>query len=845
MRLLLLRGAWLASVLLLRVANPESFTDQILTGPVLAIVFVVGLALPLFPVSLSRAPSFGISVACLDVALTSVLVLQADPAGRLPLFFILLLVASALSTRIAHILTGCTALSALYLLVCGLGGADDLQSLPHLAALPFFYATALHLGSQTLRLGAERARANPAVREANELRAIVQALESGESALDLHGAMFNAVCRIADAVETARCSVLLVKAGGAEEAFVLASHDARGLSMLPLDLAKYPEVRLALSRKDAVLIEDVESSELMRPHLEHLRRLNYRTILAQPILHRGSPVGALCLRAATKHAFSRDDIRLCRNVAAAAAAAITIDSQSNALQEIARTQQVFTARVRGLFDHSPDLILHLQADGTISDANTAAQHLSGRSRAEILSTPLTSLIRGLPSMEILRDRTLRLQAPLLHEAKLLASGNIERDLAVTVGATGAQGGDLILIGRDVTDQRKTAAMLQHAEKLSSIGEIVASIAHELNNPLLGVTGSTELLARKDTEGKFKRDIDRIVEGSERCRKIIRSLLNYARPMPAEKQPIKINDVVEKTLGLLEHSLRTDHMDLVKELTPDLPDILADFHQLQQVLTNLVTNAQQAMSADKGRGRLTLRTSASGGLVILEVADDGPGITAEALPRIFDPFFSTKKQGRGTGLGLSVSHGIVRDHGGELRVETQVGQGTVFQLILPIAGAGSAIQHEKSGEREAVATKRILVVDDEESAVDLFLELLRALGHSIDAASTGQQALRKIEARDYDLVIADIKMPRMSGIELYRRVVSIKPEMRHRFVFVTGAMYAVTSEELLTLADSPCLLKPVDIEKMESTIQQVLGQMRASGQDGSRSETPQTIAGGRG
>src|SRR5262249_46783729 len=201
---------------------------------------------------------------------------------------------------------------------------------------------------------------------------------------------------------------------------------------------------------------------------------------------------------------------------------------------------------------------------------------------------------------------------------------------------------------------------------------------------------------------------------------------------------------------------------------------------------------------------------------------GPGIPPDVLPKIFDPFFSTKKQGRGTGLGLSVSFGIVRDHGGELSVESHVGKGTTFSVVFP-----HYVAQKNSGETANPVSpdpgggKEILVVDDEEMIVELYLQLLQGLGHSIDTASTGVEALRKIEARSYDLVITDIKMPRMTGIQLYEKTLEIKPEMRRRFIFITGDMNSLTSHHFSTVTDNPCLLKPVNLEKIEATIRDVL------------------------
>jgi len=818
--ILLLRWTLFLSLLGLGVGtNSLDLNDTLAVDLCLGIYFATNLVVSFTPARIFRATSFEFSLGLFDTALISYLVFQSDSSGFLCLFFFILLISTAASNRIAQLALSSAILSALYLLVCGIqGGSVHVLSISRLMVFPLFYATSLYFGYQVLQIRDRQAQVDHVYRERKELRIVLSILESITSSLDFHGVMFQIASRIAEVVGAVRCSILLVEEGTTERAFVVAANDDQKLKMLPIDLTRYPEIQEAIRLRKAIIIEDVEKSQMLRPHVAALLKLNFRSLLVLPILYREAVIGTLFLRASRKRSFTDDELKFCRVVASAAASAIKNSMLYRSLQERAEQQEEAAARIESLFQHSPDLILLTETDGSIREANRAAERVLGCSRAEILSHGMSSLLGGLPSVTELMERARESKVPVAHEVKLTVPGKPERDLSVTVGFGGDARGGLILIGRDVTEQKRAAAMLQHTEKLSSIGEIVASVAHELNNPLSGVLGFSQLLRQKDTEGRFKRDIERIVECSDRCQKIVKNLLSFARPSNPERKPMGLNGILEKTLDLLEHPLKNDNIEVVKEFTPDLPYILADFHQIQQVLTNLITNAQQAMSTDKGRGRLVLRTRASGDRVVLEVADDGPGITAEVLPRVFDPFFSTKKQGRGTGLGLSVSYGIVRDHGGELRVDTRVGQGTTFSAVFPIHAAA-----EKPGMKNRDAGKEILVVDDEEVIVDLYLELLQALGHTIDTASTGLQALKKIEARHYDLIITDIKMPKMSGIELYQKVVSIKPEMKHRFVFITGDMNSLTSQQSSTISDNPCLLKPVNIEKIETTIRQVLTQ----------------------
>jgi PAS domain S-box-containing protein len=821
--LMLLRWILFAALLALASTLHGDPSGVFLTDLSLLILFLVNLSLSLLPLGALRSSPLEFSVNLLDTAIITFVAFQVDSSGYLCLFIFLLLIGTAISTRVVQILVGALALSGLYLLLQSIqGGIRDLLSLSNLIICPFFYAVGLTFGYQVLQLRNSRTHVDLLYRERQELRTVLNILESITSSLDFHSVMYEIATRIAETIDAVRCSILLVEGKEDLKAFVVAANDDRKLKMRPVDLAKYPEVLSAIRRKKAIIIEDVEKSELLRPYVEELLRLNFHSLLVLPILYQETVIGTLFLRAARKRSFSDQELKFCRVVASAAASAIKNSMLYRTLEEKVGEQEAAGARIRALFDNSPDIILHVDSDGSVREANQTLERLSGRSRREILTLNVGTLIEGLPSMTVLADRALASSAPSRYEGRLEPPDGRARNLEVTVGRMGENRKGLMLIGRDVTEQKQATVMLQQAEKLSSIGEIVAGVAHELNNPLAGVLGFSQLLSQKDAEGKFRRDIERIVECADRCQKIVQNLLTFARPTPPEKKPVGLNGILEKTLDLLEPSLKNESIEVVKELEPGLPYVLADFHQIQQVFTNLIANAQQAMASQANPGRLIFRSYSREGLSVMEVTDNGPGIPAGILPRIFDPFFSTKKQGSGTGLGLSVSYGIIREHGGELRVESRVGQGTTFSTLLPVHAASS---DQPARERPALdgtsEGRRILVVDDEEIIVELYLQLLQALGHSADTASTGVEALKKIETRDYDLIITDIKMPRMTGIQLYEKAVAVKPSMQRRFIFITGDLNSLTSQQISTVSDNPCLLKPVNIEKIESTIRQVL------------------------
>ena len=242
---------------------------------------------------------------------------------------------------------------------------------------------------------------------------------------------------------------------------------------------------------------------------------------------------------------------------------------------------------------------------------------------------------------------------------------------------------VVSIERDISEERRLREQLIHSERLSAIGQLVAGVAHEINNPLQGVLGFTELLLGSDVTGQVRRDIEHVRDDANRVAKIVRHLLAFARRSTLERAVADVNEVVRSTMSLRAFELRTAGIELKEELSPDVPVIVINREQIQQIVLNLLLNAEQALKTTGRRGTITMRSGVDGDLVFLDVSDSGPGVPLELAGRIFEPFFSTKGVGQGTGLGLSVSLGIAEAHGGALSLVPQDG-GACFRLTLPAA-----------------------------------------------------------------------------------------------------------------------------------------------------------------
>ena len=237
--------------------------------------------------------------------------------------------------------------------------------------------------------------------------------------------------------------------------------------------------------------------------------------------------------------------------------------------------------------------------------------------------------------------------------------------------------------QELHERKQMEEKLIMTDRLASIGEMAAGVAHELNNPLTGVIGFAELLLEKDVPDDIREDIAIIHHEAKRVAEVVKNLLTFARRHPPSKQPVDINTVIAGVLGLRAYEQKVSNIQVVTHFAPDLPEVVADHFQLQQVFFNIITNAEYFMTEAHHKGTLTITTERVGDVIRASFADDGMGISKENLGHLFDPFFTTKEVGRGTGLGLSICHGIITEHGGRIYAESELGKGTTFVVELPI------------------------------------------------------------------------------------------------------------------------------------------------------------------
>jgi signal transduction histidine kinase len=374
--------------------------------------------------------------------------------------------------------------------------------------------------------------------------------------------------------------------------------------------------------------------------------------------------------------------------------------------------------------------------------------------------------------------------------------------------------------------RTTQAQLIQTEKLSAIGEFVSGVAHELNNPLTALIGFSEVLRVSGIGERQEGFVDKIIESAERCHKIVHGLLSFARQHPPERKWVHIHSVIEAAVEILSYELRNSSIRVVTNFPSEFPRLLVDPHQLQQVFLNLINNARQAIEDHQSSGEIRISLERRDNVARIVFQDNGPGIPRENLRRIFDPFFTTKPVGVGTGLGLSRSYGIIREHNGTITAHSEPGEGTTFVIELPAAEVEPDLQLKLDNTSARVLAKegvgkKILIIDDEQPILELLKAALTVRGYHVETAQDGMQGLHHAQQNRYDAIVCDWKMPGVNGQQVYEKLLESKPEAIARLIFMTGDILSIKAEQFLQQQKRICLFKPFSIEQFHETLKKTL------------------------
>jgi two-component system NtrC family sensor kinase len=479
------------------------------------------------------------------------------------------------------------------------------------------------------------------------------------------------------------------------------------------------------------------------------------------------------------------------------------------------------ARYRHLVESASDAIVTLDANGRFTTVNHAAENISGYKREELVGQWFAPMLPDddLPKALGHFQQALAGETGLFESQFYRKDGEV-RTISITY-STPQKDEEVLCLIRDVTDQKMLQEQLIQSEKMSAIGQLVSGVAHELNNPLAGISAFAQLLlAEKRFPPDQRTAAETIYSEARRASRIVQNLLTFARQHKAEKVPTEINQVLDDTLELRSYELRVRGIDVRREYDDSLPDTMADAHQLQQVFLNLITNAEQAMEQREGHHhRLTVRTRRSSDSIRIEIEDTGAGIPANLIERIFNPFFTTKPTGSGTGLGLSISLGIVREHEGRIWAENPPQAGARFVVEIPITEPRPSGEHASIALVQSVGNDRlrVLVVDDEASVRVSLQRYLAGKGHEVETTASGEDALVRLKSSKYDAVIVDMRMPDLSGEQLFERLRSNDPGHAERVIFTTGDLVNDQMRRFLDGTGRPCVPKPFEFASFDQAL----------------------------
>jgi two-component system NtrC family sensor kinase len=460
---------------------------------------------------------------------------------------------------------------------------------------------------------------------------------------------------------------------------------------------------------------------------------------------------------------------------------------------------------------SPALCI-VDRGGRIRRANRAFADLVNAPPASLIGRPWLAFVP--PEWAADLQRALEQQG-VGREVDLRTGDRTYAVTAVPISATDRS--TLVLLFDDQTERRRLQDQLIQSEKMSAIGQLIAGIAHDLNNPLASVVGFADFLGEvPNVPPQLREPLTVIREEAERASNIVKNLLSFARKQEHQRRPTALQPLLDATFVLLRNQLMAHRVEAIVEVEDGLPMPDIDPNQIQQVFVNLINNAAQAIASTGRPGRVLVRARRWLDGVAVDVIDDGPGMSETLAAQVFEPFFTTKPEGEGTGLGLSISQGIVREHGGRIMLSTEESRGSTFSVQLPLATSPPA-PAPSTGGGHPMKRLRVLVVDDEPHILHYMHATLDAWGHVPVVARHGREALELTDREQFDLIISDLRMPELSGREFYEELARRQPGLATRVVFSTGDTVRGDTLAFLENLDRPYLHKPFSLAELRALL----------------------------
>ncbi len=482
------------------------------------------------------------------------------------------------------------------------------------------------------------------------------------------------------------------------------------------------------------------------------------------------------------------------------------------------------SRYRRVAESVWDIIYSIDADGRFSFLNSRVEAILGRRAADMVGRSFVEFVA--PSQKEKQWEEMRMFLAGAHpsgevgEVRAVAADGSEIILEYTSITTNLPSGGVQVFGvaRDVTARRRIEEKLRRSEKLAALGEIISKVAHELRNAVAGITASMELARDRGGQGALADDLDRVLSEARDAQGIVEGLLGTSGQAGTASISCGLNEALRAVIGLRrgrwESAGITPHVELREQELP----VIANPGQLRQVFHNILDNAERALAAVPGGSlrEIWIRSKEAAGRACVEIEDSGPGISEQSLPRLFDPFFTTRAAGEGTGLGLAISLGFVESFGGDIKAANRRAGGAAFRVELPCSGAA------RPGELRSVAGRRILIAEDEASIREFAHDFLESLGYAVDAVANGQEAVALLASgTPVALVISDFQMPDRDGRALYDWIRASRPNLLSRLIYITGDSLNPATRLFLEESGVPYLLKPVRAPILAAMVQRIL------------------------
>lgn len=501
-----------------------------------------------------------------------------------------------------------------------------------------------------------------------------------------------------------------------------------------------------------------------------------------------------------------------------------ITAQKRAESELAAAE----AHYRRMFEASPVGIYALDPEGRFTELNPAAEEMAGRPAAELVGRHFEEVLAR-EDLAFARERVARIYEGEVAldemEIHVIQPAGERRLIHVRLSPI-REGGEvrgIHGIARDVTEERAREGYIHRAERLATVGTLLSGVAHELNNPLNAIRNFAQLMLL-DPRGEDDQEALEIIQNeADRAAKIVadlRMIARQTRDTGDDRELVDLNELVGHVLKLRRYTLETHNIQVVERLAGNLPGVIANRGEIEQALVNLLLNAEEALTSQGGDRSIKITTRPAPNGVHLQIGDTGPGIPSEHLERVFEPFWTTKAPGEGTGLGLSLVHRIATDHGGEVRVRNEPESGAVFTLVLPRASESEGVPETADvAPSDTPRRLRVLLVDDEAAIRTSIARYLRRRGHETDEAGDGAAALEMLlQASEYDVILTDLRMPGLGGEQLLERLRAAGGDLHRRVIVITGDAAHADAARIVEATGAPTLIKPASLHQVARAIE---------------------------